>query len=118
MSCAACDPNCAVNRITQRMCKLGAKVYLVPHSTGYSRWLDRWEREPGIGVIAVACLLNILPGGYEMRSRRIPSQCLPLDYPGCKKHWDHEGHPTAINEDRLVQIIAKATPFGGGLGEH
>ena len=79
MSCAACDPNCAVNRITQRMCKLGAKVYLVPHSTGYSRWLDRWEREPGIGVIAVACLLNILPGGYEMRSRRIPSQCLPLD---------------------------------------
>ena len=41
-----------------------------------------------------------------------------LDYPGCKKHWDHEGHPTAINEDRLVQIIAKATPFGGGLGEH
>ena len=88
--------------------KLGAKVYLVPHSSGFSRWLDRWERERGVGVIAVACMLNILPGGYDMRSRRIASQCLPLDYPGCKKHWDKEGSPTAVNEDRLVRIITGA----------
>ena len=108
MTCMACDPDCAVNRITQRMRKLGVSVFLVPHSSGFSRWLDRWEREPGVGVTAVACMLNILPGGYDMRSRRIASQCLPLDYPGCKKHWDPEGSPTAINEDRLVQIIARA----------
>lgn len=110
MTCMACDPYCAVNRVTQRMRKLGAKVYLVPHSSGFSRWLDRWKREPGVGVIAVACMLNILPGGFEMRSRRIASQCLPLDYPGCKKHWDKEGRPTGVNEERLVQIIAGATP--------
>ncbi len=110
MTCMACDPDCAVNRITQRMRKLGAKVYLVPHTTGFSRWLDRWEREPGVGVTAVACMLNILPGGYEMRSRRIASQCLPLDYPGCKKHWGQEGSPTEINEDRLVRIIARPMP--------
>ena len=108
MTCMACDPDCAVNRITQRMRKLGASVFLVPHSSGFSRWLDRWEREPGVGVTAVACMLNILPGGYDMRSRRIASQCLPLDYPGCKKHWDPKGSPTAINEDRLVQIIVRA----------
>lgn len=110
MTCMACDPDCAVNRITQRMRKLGAKVYLVPHTTGFSRWLDRWQREPGVGVTAVPCMLNILPGGYEMRSRRIASQCLPLDYPGCKKHWDQEGSPTEINEDRLVRIIARPMP--------
>jgi uncharacterized protein len=108
ITCMACDPDCAVNRITQRMRKLGAKVYLVPHSSGFSRWLDRWEREPGVGVTAVACMLNILSGGYDMRSRRIASQCLPLDYPGCKKHWNERGLPTAVNEDRLVQIIARA----------
>ncbi len=108
MTCMACDPNCAVNRITQRMRKLGARVYLVPHSSGFSRWLDRWERETGVGVTAVACMLNILPGGFEMRSRRIASQCLPLDYPGCKKQWDAKGIPTAINEDRLVRLIAGA----------
>lgn len=106
MTCTACDPECAVNRITRRMRNLGTSVYLVPHTSGFSRWLDRWQREPGVGVIAVACLLNILPGGYEIRARRIASQCVPLDYPGCRKHWDREGIPTAVNEDRLVQILA------------
>ncbi len=110
MTCSACDPECAVNRITRRMRPLGATVYLVTHTSGFSRWLDRWEREPGVGVVAVACLLNILPGGYEMRERRIASQCLPLDFPGCKKHWDPKGISTAVNEDRLVQIAAERWP--------
>ena len=106
IQCSACSPDCAVNRITRRMRDLGAKVYLVPHSTGFSRWLERWQREPDTGVVAVACLLNILPGGYEMRARRIPSQCVPLDYPGCRKHWRRKGIATSLNEERLVQIVA------------
>ena len=106
MTCAACDPECTVNYITRRMRKIGATVYLVPHTTGFSRWLDRWEREPGVGVTALACLLNIMPGGLEMRERRIAAQCVPLDFPGCKRHWDREGLSTAVNEDRLVQIMA------------
>jgi hypothetical protein len=105
MTCTACDPHCTVNRITRRMRGIGTEVYLVPHSSGFSRWLDRWEREPGVGVTAVACMLNILPGGYEMRARGIASQCVPLDYPGCRKHWDRVGIPTAVNEERLVQIV-------------
>jgi uncharacterized protein len=108
--CAACNPVCTVNRITRRMSNLGAQVYLVPHTTGFSRWLKRWERERDIGVTAVACLLNILPGGYEMRARRIASQCVPLDYSGCRKHWDRDGLPTGVNEDRLVQIVLGTRP--------
>jgi hypothetical protein len=92
--------------MTRRMRSLGAKVYLVPHSTGFSRWLDRWQREPDTGVVAVACLLNILPGGYEMRARQIPSQCVPLDFPGCHKHWRSKAIATSLNEERLVQIVA------------
>ncbi len=105
MACSGCDSECAVNRITRRMRNLGAAVYIVPHASGFSRWLNRWQQNPAVGVVAVACLLNILPGGYEMRARRIPSQCVPLDYPGCQKHWSREGIPTAVNEDRLVQIL-------------
>jgi hypothetical protein len=105
IACAGCDPACAVNRITRRMKSLGVTVYLVPHSTGFSRWLERWQRVPGCGVTAVACLLNILPGGYEMRARGIASQCVPLDYPGCQKHWRRKGIVTSLNEDRLVQIV-------------
>jgi hypothetical protein len=95
-----------VNQLTQHLRGTGAKVYLVPHSTGFSRWLERWQKEPDTGVVAVACLLNILPGGYEMRARGIASQCIPLDYPGCKKHWSGKGIPTRFNEERLIQILA------------
>jgi hypothetical protein len=110
ITCAACNPDCTVNRITQRMRDLGATVYLVPHATGFSRWLERWQRTPEYGVVAVACLLNILPGGYEMRARGIASQCVPLDFPGCKKHWSRRGIPTGLNEDRLVQIVTGSRP--------
>jgi hypothetical protein len=104
--CAGCDPACGINRITRRMRTAGVQVFMVPHASGFSRWLERWQREPGVGVAAVACMLNILPGGYEMRARGIASQCVPLDFPGCKKHWNEEGIPTSVNEERLVRIVA------------
>ncbi|MGB8261219.1 MAG: DUF116 domain-containing protein [Terracidiphilus sp.] len=104
--CAACTDNCTVNRITRQLEALGAEVYLVPHSSGFSRWLMRWQRTPGVGVTAVACLLNLLPGGYEMRARGIAAQCLPLDYPGCSRHWNRVAVATAVNEERLVRIAA------------
>jgi hypothetical protein len=106
MQCAACSKDCAVNRLTRRMNSMGIKVYVVPHSKGFSRWLMRWQREPDTGVTTVACLLNILPGAYEMRARGIPSQCVPLDYPGCRTHWRGEEIATGFNQDRLVQIFA------------
>jgi hypothetical protein len=81
---------------------------MVPHSSGFSRWLERWQHEPDTGVVAVACLLNILPGGYEMRARRIPSQCVPLDYPGCDKHWRRDRLPTGLNEGQLVWIVGSS----------
>jgi hypothetical protein len=110
MTCAACDPDCAVNRLTLTMREHGIPVYIVPHSSGFSRWLERWQHT-GAGVTAVACVLNILPGGLEMRDRGIAAQCLPLDFPGCRKHWDRLGFPTAVNEKRLVQIAtADARP--------
>jgi uncharacterized protein len=105
MTCAGCDPDCAVHRITHRMRYEGIGVYIVPHSTGFSRWLERWQDDPKVGVVAVACMLNILPGGYEMRALGIASQCVPLDFPGCEKHWSDKAVATGMNEERLVQIV-------------
>ena len=104
MTCAGCDPSCRVNRITRKLKTRGVPVYIIPHESSFSRWLDRWQREHGVGVVAVACLSNILTGGYEMRARGIASQCVVLDYPGCEKHWRCEPVATAVNEFRLVQI--------------
>ena len=104
MTCAGCDQECAVNRITRRMARRGVPVYLVPHASSFSKWLERWEREHDVGVVAVACLMNILAGGYEMRARGIASQCVVLDYPGCEGHWRAVGIATGVDEERLVQI--------------
>jgi len=106
LECTACDPECAVNRITLRMRGLGTQVYIVPHSTGFTRWLNRWQHERDTGVTAVACMLHILPGGLEMRARNFAAQCVPLDYPGCRRHWRRQSAPTALNEERLVQIVS------------
>ncbi len=106
--CAGCDPECAINRISKRMRAEGVQVFMVPHSSGFSRWLERWQNDPTVGVAAVACMMNILAGGYEMRARGIASQCVPLDYPGCKKHWTQNGVPTGANEERLVQIVTRS----------
>ena len=110
ITCTACDTDCVVNRLTRTMRALGIAVYIVPHTRGFSRWLTRWQ-DAGVGVTALACALNILPAGLEMRERGIAAQCLPLDFPGCRKHWDRRGFPTAVNEKRLVQIAtADANP--------
>jgi hypothetical protein len=105
ISCASCDPDCSVSRITRTMRAEGIETYIVPHSSGFSQSLERWQREPGTAVGAVACLPNILAGGYEMRARGIASQCVPLDFPGCRKHWTDDGIPTTLDESRLVQLI-------------
>ena len=105
ITCTGCDPGCTVHRISRRLRAEGVPVFVVPHATGFSRWLERWQQEPDVGVVALACVLNILPGGYEMRDRGIPSQCLPLDYPGCQKHWCRQCVPTTVNEERLVRIV-------------
>ncbi len=105
IDCSACDQDCTVNRITRRMEKMGVEVYLVPHTTGFSRWLDRWQNQSEVGVVAVACMANILSGGFEMRARAIASQCVPLDFPGCQKHWSGVRITTGVNEERLARLV-------------
>ncbi|KAA6463344.1 DUF116 domain-containing protein [Acidobacteria bacterium AB60] len=104
--CMGCDPACQVHQVSQDMRDEGVRVYLVPHATGFSQQLERWQREMGVAVAAVACALNILPGGYEMRRRGIPSQCLLLDHPGCRKHWCSQNLSTRVNQEKLVQLVA------------
>jgi uncharacterized protein len=41
-----------------------------------------------------------------MKRLNIASQCVFLDYCGCKKHWDNDGTPTTLNLQQLLDIIA------------
>ena len=61
-------------------------------------------------VVAPSATLEVAARAAEMRARGIASQCVPLDYPGCHKHWRPKGIATGLNEQRLVQIVTGARP--------
>jgi hypothetical protein len=105
ISCSHCTKNCNVSRITSLGEEKGFKTYIVPHSSGFTKWLKRFSNQENNGVIAVACTLNIVAGGYEMRELDIPSQCVLLDYCGCKKHWHETGFPTDVNDEQILRVI-------------
>jgi hypothetical protein len=105
IQCTGCTKECNVFRIEQLGRVENFKTYIIPHSSGFTRWLKRWENSTEYGVVAIACPLNIAVGGYEMRELNIPSQCVMLDYCGCKKHWDTKGVATDVNDNQVVNLV-------------
>ena len=103
--CSACTETCNVYRIERLGRTEIFKTYIIPHSSGFTRWLKQWENSIEYGIIAIACPLNIAVGGYEMRELNIPSQCVMLDYCGCRKHWDTMGFATDVNDNQIVAIV-------------
>jgi hypothetical protein len=103
--CTGCTATCRIKQIKQLGENAGFEVFIVPHSSGFTKWLEQWRDQTHTGVVAVACVLNLLAGGYEMKSLHIPAQCVFLDYCGCKKHWCHYDLPTDIDEKRLLKVV-------------
>ena len=103
--CAGCTDTCRINRIRRLGMEFSFDVFIVPHSSGFTKWLEQWRDQDHTGVVAAACVLNLLSGGYEMERMNIPAQCVFLDYCGCKKHWCENDVPTDLDEKRLLQIV-------------
>ncbi|WLD29947.1 MULTISPECIES: DUF116 domain-containing protein [unclassified Clostridioides] len=58
-----------------------------------------------VGIIGVACVLNLISGGWKVKNFGFVPQCVVLDYCGCKNHWHEKGIVTDINVDRLLYTI-------------
>jgi hypothetical protein len=108
--CTCCTADCNINLIKQIGESEGFKVRIIPHSTNFSKSLKQWQNQMHTGVVGIACILNLLTGGYEMRKLSIPSQCIFLNYCGCIKHWSRTGISTNIDVNRLSRMLS------GGLG--
>lgn len=96
LSCTHCTPACNISRATREMTKKGIRTVLIRHSSSFSKWLEPWSHQKTTGLIGVACVLNLLAGGFEMKRLGIPSQCIFLNHPGCRKHWK-SGNPSEID---------------------
>ncbi|HPN37312.1 MAG TPA: DUF116 domain-containing protein [Melioribacteraceae bacterium] len=103
--CTGCSNTCNINKIKEQIKKYNCETFIIPHSSDFSNWLKKWENTVEIGVIGVACPLNLMQGGLELRALNIPSQCVLLDYCGCKNHWSEKGFPTSINKIELFKVI-------------
>lgn len=106
LQCAGCAANCRVNRLTILGREHGFEVLFIPHqsslfATGTQAPATRAE----LGVIGVACVVNLLAGGWQLRAMGIPPQCVILDYCSCKSHWHATGFPTDINCAQLMRVL-------------
>ncbi|MFH0990930.1 MAG: DUF116 domain-containing protein [bacterium] len=107
LRCEDCLPQCSVNRIREMGKKQHFEVYLIPHASDFSLWSPK-PGNPRRGVVAAACVTTLVEGGWELKRYDVPAQCVLLDYSGCKKHWDCEGTPTALNIRELKRILVNA----------
>jgi len=106
MKCTGCSSDCRVFQLTKLAKEKNCSVHIIPHSSDFTKWLQTWAVGSDTGVIGVACPLNLITGGLELKNLNIPAQCILLDYCGCRSHWDKEGMPTDLNENELMRILA------------
>lgn len=103
--CTHCSSRCQISAITQLGDTHGFEVYVVPHASSFTAWLEHWRGDGSTALVAAACPLHLLAGGYEMRELGIDAQCVFLDYSGCRRHWDPQGTPTRVEPSRLLRVV-------------
>lgn len=105
ISCTHCHPDCEVAAIDRLAREKGFRVFVVPHASTFTAWLHHWRRDDGTSLVAVACPLHLVTGGYEMRALGLEAQCVLLEYSGCQRHWDPYGIPTRLDRKRLLEVV-------------
>lgn len=104
--CTGCTPQCRVNQLTKMGKKFGFDVFLVPHeSSVFSGDSGKRLMGEGTGVVGIACVSNLVSGGWKAKAMGLPPQCVLLDHCGCRKHWHEQGISTDINMRRLMDIL-------------
>lgn len=103
--CAGCTSQCKVNQLADMGKEYGFKVVIVPHESSLSNNQNDIAINKDFGVVGIACVLNLISGGWMLRERNIAPQCVLLDYCGCRKHWHSEGMPTEINVNQIKRVL-------------
>ena len=104
--CTGCEPRCRVNMLMKLGKKHSFSVHLVPHeSSVFSGDAGKTLIGEGVGIVGIACVSNLVSGGWKAKGLSMPPQCVLLDHCGCRKHWHEQGIATDINFKKLMQIM-------------
>lgn len=99
--CTGCNEDCAVNQLRKTGLQEGFEVLIMHHASRPPDWLSDPEKNFNTGIIGVACLTNLVTGGWIIQSLGLPAQCVVLDHCGCR-HWYKEPISTALNGKELA----------------
>lgn len=102
--CVSCNDECNIGEIAKKFSNEDISVYIVSHSSSLLSNLSKKDKKE-IGIVGVACINNLIEGGWKITSKRIPPQCVILDYVGCKNHWTPKNIETTLNCDKLNSIL-------------
>lgn len=98
--CKGCTNECNVNKLDKLGLEKGFRVYSIGHESSLFRGKNR--RKINTGVTGVACILNLMSGGWKaVRLGYIP-QCILLQTCGCSNHWREEDVMTDINWNKII----------------
>lgn len=103
--CAACDPQCAIHRMTVAAARYGAAAYFseLDHAKQFRR-LARGKYK-GLSVLGVACIWMLAAGMRAAEEAGVPSQGVLLNYCGCE-HWTDDPIVTETVVQRVEAILA------------
>jgi len=107
LKCIACKDNCNIGNIVRNLNIKESdevSVYIVSHSSSILSNLSADEK-CNMSIVGVACINNLIEGGWKISSFNIPPQCVILDYVGCKKHWTPKNIQTNLNFSKLEDIL-------------
>jgi hypothetical protein len=104
LKCIKCSKMCNVCELKFIGDEYGFEVYIVSHeSSAFSKSTQKDREE--LGIIGVACVSNLIAGGWKSESLDIPAQCVLLNSASCKNHWHKVGLPTDININQLMKLF-------------
>lgn len=103
LRCGACEPKCRVHQLTKLGEKHGFGVRILPHESDFAGGSEAATGD--VAIVGVACVTNLVAGGWKAQALGLPAQCVLLDYAGCRNHWDDEGIPTEINIGQLKRVL-------------
>ena len=101
--CKKCSINCNINNLNNLMENRYIDVCIIPHETIINK-IDVKDKNK-IGIIGIACIPNLMSGGWKALRLGFIPQCVLLDYSGCGKHWLDKEKITEINEIYLEKAI-------------
>ncbi len=104
--CVGCSSLCNVNRLRRLGEIYNFYVRVIPHETDMNS-IKNYDNN-SYGIVGIACIINLVSGGFKALRLGFIPQCVLLEQVGCKNHWLlNKGNMTEINEERLLHILTK-----------